>query len=83
MGCFMLRYDEELIGKIAQIIYVQITALYSVSFSAHEVVKLWNYFSFSADDLFAQGMLSFSELRNRPMLPRWFNFYGYNPEELQ
>ncbi|CAD7935782.1 unnamed protein product [Amoebophrya sp. A25] len=28
-------------------------------------------------------MLSFSELRNRALQPRWFNFYGYNPDEIQ
>ena len=48
------------------------------------LVKLWNKGGFlSADEIMAQGMLSFSELRNRPMLPRWFNFYGYDPNELK
>ncbi|CAD7964088.1 unnamed protein product [Amoebophrya sp. A120] len=46
------------------------------------LIKLWNHVSFGADELFAQGMLSFSELRNRSLLPRWFNFYGYNPDEI-
>jgi hypothetical protein len=46
------------------------------------LVKLWNYNFGSADALLAQGLLSFSELRNRPLLPRWFNFYGWNQEEV-
>jgi len=46
------------------------------------VVKLWNNYLFASDEILAQGMLSFSELRSRPMLPRWYNFYGYDIEEI-
>eukprot|EP00397_Hematodinium_sp_SG-2012_P002251 GEMP01002257.1.p1 GENE.GEMP01002257.1~~GEMP01002257.1.p1 ORF type:complete len:1429 (+),score=308.39 GEMP01002257.1:138-4424(+) len=46
------------------------------------VLKLWNFNALSPDDLLAQGLLSFSELRNKPMLPQWFNFYGWDPGEI-
>jgi hypothetical protein len=45
--------------------------------------KLWNWNMMAADDLLAQGMLSFSKLRNAAMHPRWFNFYGYDPLEVR
>ena len=35
------------------------------------LLKLWNWNRMSPDQLLAQGFLSFSELRNRPLLPRW------------
>jgi len=47
------------------------------------IIKLWNYFALSPDELLAQGLLSFSKLRNTPMNPQWFNFYGWNPEEIK
>jgi hypothetical protein len=46
------------------------------------LLKLWNWNRMSPDQLLAQGFLSFSELRNRPLLPRWFNFYGWNQDEV-
>ena len=34
------------------------------------------------DELLAQGFISFAELRNAPLKPTWFNFYGWNKEEV-
>ena len=46
------------------------------------LVKLWSYTMFGPDELLAQGFISFSEIRNAPLQPRWFNFYGWNTEEV-
>ena len=46
------------------------------------LVKLWTYNMFSPDELLAQGFISFSELRNAPLKPTWFNFYGWNRDEV-
>jgi len=47
------------------------------------LVKLWSVNPFRADDLLAQGVLSFIELRNNPLQPaRWFNLYGWDPNEI-
>eukprot|EP00928_Gymnodinium_smaydae_P060892 TRINITY_DN4477_c1_g4_i1.p1 TRINITY_DN4477_c1_g4~~TRINITY_DN4477_c1_g4_i1.p1 ORF type:complete len:1271 (+),score=262.51 TRINITY_DN4477_c1_g4_i1:2895-6707(+) len=46
------------------------------------LVKLWHNNWFSADELLAQGLISFSELRNNSLPPRWFNLYGWDPNEI-
>mmetsp|Transcript_85297 Transcript_85297/g.241700 ORF Transcript_85297/g.241700 Transcript_85297/m.241700 type:complete len:1647 (-) Transcript_85297:29-4969(-) len=46
------------------------------------LVKLWTRNTFSPDELIAQGKISFRELRNTAMPPRWFNLYGWNEEEI-
>lgn len=46
------------------------------------IVKLWHSNWFSSDELMAQGLMSFSELRNTSLAPRWFNLYGWNPDEI-
>ncbi|CAK0800192.1 unnamed protein product [Prorocentrum cordatum] len=47
------------------------------------VLKLWSAGSgLAADLLLAQGFLSFSELRSSAMAARWFNLYGWSPEEV-
>lgn len=47
------------------------------------IVKLWNSVSFGSDELIAQGLISFSELRNKSMPPRWFVLYGWDPNEIR
>mmetsp|Transcript_45036 Transcript_45036/g.102042 ORF Transcript_45036/g.102042 Transcript_45036/m.102042 type:complete len:1451 (+) Transcript_45036:77-4429(+) len=46
------------------------------------LVKLWNYNAWSSDELMAQGFLSFSAIRSKPLQPRWFNFYGWDKNEI-
>lgn len=46
------------------------------------IVKLWHSNWLSPDELLAQGFISFSELRNNSLPPRWFNLYGWDPEEI-
>eukprot|EP00746_Dinoflagellata_sp_MGD_P003068 gnl/MRDRNA2_/MRDRNA2_105982_c0_seq1.p1 gnl/MRDRNA2_/MRDRNA2_105982_c0~~gnl/MRDRNA2_/MRDRNA2_105982_c0_seq1.p1 ORF type:complete len:1491 (+),score=316.30 gnl/MRDRNA2_/MRDRNA2_105982_c0_seq1:92-4564(+) len=46
------------------------------------LLKLWHWQFMAADELLAQGMLSFSELRNQPLPPRWFNLYGWDTNEI-
>lgn len=46
------------------------------------ILKLWSSNWFSPDELMAQGLFSFSELRSHPLPPRWFNLYGWAAEEL-
>jgi hypothetical protein len=46
------------------------------------LIKLWTRNWFSADELLAQGLISFTELRNVGLLPRWFSLYGWNLEEI-
>jgi len=46
------------------------------------IVKLWKSKYLMSDELLAQGLISFSELRNNALPPRWFNLYGWNPAEI-
>jgi len=46
------------------------------------LIKLWSSNMFSPDDLLAQGLVSFSELRNNALPPQWFNVYGWDLEEV-
>ncbi|CAE7620239.1 OTOF [Symbiodinium sp. CCMP2592] len=46
------------------------------------ILKLWSCNWFSPDELLAQGLLSFSELRSHALPPRWFNLYGWDADEL-
>lgn len=45
------------------------------------IIKLWSSNMLSPDELLAQGLISFSELRNNALPPRWFNLYGWNTDE--
>jgi len=46
------------------------------------LIKLWHRRFMGADELLAQGLISFSELRNNALPPRWFCLYGWDPEEV-
>ncbi|PFH33328.1 putative heat shock protein DNAJ pfj4 [Besnoitia besnoiti] len=46
------------------------------------LVKVWDWNFMGADELIAVGRISFSELRTRQMLPRWFNLYGFDEGEV-
>ncbi|KAL8453904.1 hypothetical protein Emed_000615 [Eimeria media] len=46
------------------------------------LIKVWDWNFMSADELLAVGRISFSELRSRHILPRWFNFYGFGEDEI-
>jgi len=46
------------------------------------LIKLWSRYVFAPDELLAQGLVSFSELRNNALPPQWFNVYGWDPEEV-
>lgn len=46
------------------------------------LIKLWSRNTLSADELLAQGLISFSELRNNSLPPRWFCLYGWDPDEV-
>ncbi|OEH76777.1 c2 domain-containing protein [Cyclospora cayetanensis] len=46
------------------------------------LIKIWDWNFMSADELLAVGRISFSELRTRHILPRWFNFYGFDVGEI-
>jgi len=46
------------------------------------ILKLWSAGWFTSDILLAQGVISFSELRNKSLPPRWFPLYGWNVEEV-
>jgi len=47
------------------------------------LIKLWhNNGWLAADDLLAQGLISFSQLRNNALAPQWFCLYGWNPDEI-
>jgi hypothetical protein len=46
------------------------------------ILKLWSAGWFTSDILLAQGVISFSELRNKSLPPRWFPLYGWNIEEV-
>ncbi|CDJ42504.1 C2 domain-containing protein, putative [Eimeria tenella] len=46
------------------------------------LVKVWDWNFMTADELLAVGRISFSELRSRHILPRWFNFYGFDVGEI-
>jgi hypothetical protein len=47
------------------------------------LIKLWHHGgALGSDELLAQGMISFSELRNNALPPRWYTFYGWDPDEI-
>jgi hypothetical protein len=47
------------------------------------LIKLWHHGDLlRPDELLAQGLVSFSELRNNALPPRWYTFYGWNPDEI-
>lgn len=46
------------------------------------LIKLWTRNWLSSDELLAQGLISFTELRNVGLEPRWFSLYGWNLEEI-
>ncbi|CDI81794.1 C2 domain-containing protein, putative [Eimeria acervulina] len=46
------------------------------------LIKVWDWNFMSADELLAVGRISFAELRSRHILPRWFNFYGFDVGEI-
>eukprot|EP00927_Polykrikos_kofoidii_P027847 TRINITY_DN24386_c0_g1_i2.p1 TRINITY_DN24386_c0_g1~~TRINITY_DN24386_c0_g1_i2.p1 ORF type:complete len:1500 (-),score=279.92 TRINITY_DN24386_c0_g1_i2:156-4655(-) len=46
------------------------------------LIKLWHKSHFLADELLAQGLISFSELRNNSLPPSWFCLYGWDPSEV-
>jgi len=46
------------------------------------IVKMWSSQGWLPDELLAQGLISFSELRNNSMAPRWFCFYGWDRNEI-
>ncbi|EPR62810.1 putative heat shock protein DNAJ pfj4 [Toxoplasma gondii TgCatPRC2] len=46
------------------------------------LIKIWDWNFMKADELIAVGRISFSELRTRQMVPRWFNLYGFDDEEV-
>eukprot|EP00931_Biecheleriopsis_adriatica_P114550 TRINITY_DN9037_c0_g1_i2.p1 TRINITY_DN9037_c0_g1~~TRINITY_DN9037_c0_g1_i2.p1 ORF type:complete len:1451 (+),score=280.29 TRINITY_DN9037_c0_g1_i2:132-4484(+) len=46
------------------------------------ILKLWQNNWFSPDQLMAQGLLSFSELRANALVPRWFNLYAWEDSEV-
>nr|CEL66850.1 TPA: heat shock protein DNAJ pfj4, putative [Neospora caninum Liverpool] len=46
------------------------------------LIKVWDWNFMRADELIAVGRISFSELRTRQMLPRWFNLYGFDDKEV-
>mmetsp|Transcript_44643 Transcript_44643/g.78493 ORF Transcript_44643/g.78493 Transcript_44643/m.78493 type:complete len:1495 (+) Transcript_44643:94-4578(+) len=45
------------------------------------LIKLWSHNLLSPDELLAQGLVSFSQLRNRAMETKWFNLYGWDYAE--
>jgi len=45
------------------------------------ILKLWNA-RWGQHELMAKGLISFSELRNNALPPRWFNLYGWNRQEI-
>ncbi|CAK9046149.1 unnamed protein product [Durusdinium trenchii] len=49
------------------------------------LIKLWSggsALTMTPDTLLAQGLISFSELRNNSLPARWFCLYGWDPEEV-
>eukprot|EP00928_Gymnodinium_smaydae_P013524 TRINITY_DN14930_c0_g1_i1.p1 TRINITY_DN14930_c0_g1~~TRINITY_DN14930_c0_g1_i1.p1 ORF type:complete len:1551 (-),score=396.30 TRINITY_DN14930_c0_g1_i1:68-4687(-) len=46
------------------------------------LIKLWHHNFMAPDELLAQGLVSFSELRNNALPPRWFCLYGWDPDEV-
>jgi len=49
------------------------------------LIKLWSggsAWTMTPDSLLAQGLISFSELRNNSLPARWFCLYGWDPEEI-
>ncbi|CAJ1448425.1 unnamed protein product [Effrenium voratum] len=49
------------------------------------LIKLWSggsALTMTPDSLLAQGLISFSELRNNSLPARWFCLYGWDPEEV-
>lgn len=49
------------------------------------LVKLWSKgfaLTFQPDELLAQGVISFSELRMNSLPPRWFCLYGWNLDDM-
>ena len=49
-----------------------------------EIARLWSggsALTMTPDSLLAQGLISFSELRNNSLPARWFCLYGWDPEE--
>lgn len=45
------------------------------------LIRVWDKKSWG-DDIIMQGRLSFSLLRMHAMQPKWFNFYGFDKEEV-
>eukprot|EP00923_Selenidium_pygospionis_P039290 GHVN01068371.1.p1 GENE.GHVN01068371.1~~GHVN01068371.1.p1 ORF type:complete len:1272 (-),score=174.04 GHVN01068371.1:3383-7198(-) len=46
------------------------------------LLSLWDWNYMGANELLAQGRISFSDLRAKQIVPRWFNFYGFDPREV-
>lgn len=46
------------------------------------IIKLWHHGWLVRPEPLAQGFLSWSVLRNTSMDARWFNLYGWNPDEV-
>lgn len=52
-------------------------------FSDSIIIRVWDKKSWSADELIVQGRLSFSLIRTHALSPKWFNFYGFQKDEVK
>lgn len=51
-------------------------------FSDSIIIRVWDKKSWSSDQIIVQGRLSFSLIRTHALQPKWFNFYGFDKEEV-
>merc|ERR1719440_2350124 len=51
-------------------------------FSDSIIIRVWDKKSWASDEIIVQGRLSFSLIRTHALMPKWFNFYGFNSEEV-